>query len=360
MTDKKKVLILADINSIHTQKWVKSLMCDFDIFLCSIDPIQNRTTMIEDLLSKVQFYSSEKRLSNTSNKLLFLKFYLQLIRIKTAFKPNIIHSHYATSYGLLGRLLFFKRFYISVWGSDIFEFPLKSTLHKIIIKFILKGASKLFSTSSIMASEIKKYTNQDVAVIPFGIDTKKFKPFSIERQKTSFTIGTIKSLEELYGIDRLIEVFEHVFQQIPDATCVIYGSGSKEKDLKQLIKNKKLDNHIFLKGKVANDKVPEILSSFDLFCAFSRSESFGVAVIEASSCSVPVLTSNVGGLPEVVKEGETGYLFDYDPIDISKKIVSLYNNPSLRNELGVNGRKFVLENYDWQKSVDMMKQYYIC
>ena len=150
MADKKKVLILADINSIHTQKWVKSLMCDFDIFLCSIDPITEITHEIEEIVSFVKFYTSQKRLSNSSNKLLFLKFYLQLIRIKKSFKPDIIHSHYATSYGLLGRLLFFKRFYISVWGSDIFEFPLKSTLHRIIIRFILQGAATLFSTSKTM------------------------------------------------------------------------------------------------------------------------------------------------------------------------------------------------------------------
>lgn len=335
-------------------------MCDFDIFLCSIDPITERTGTIEDIESKVKIYTPKKRLSNSSNKLLFLKFFLQLIRIKKSFKPDIIHSHYATSYGLLGRLLFFKRFYISVWGSDIFEFPLKSTLHRVIIRFILQGAATLFSTSKTMAAEISKYSNQKVEVIPFGIDTSKFKPSLVEKQKNGFVIGTIKSLEKLYGIDRLIEVFELVTKKIPDANCVIFGSGSEEQNLKHLIKRKGLENHVFLKGKIANENVPEILSSFDLFCAFSRSESFGVAVIEASSCSVPVLTSNVGGLPEVVKEGETGFLFDYDPIEISEKIVSLYNDPSLRKELGEKGRKFVLQNYDWQKSVDKMKQYYIC
>ena len=119
---------------------------------------------------------------------------------------DILHAHYASSYGLLGALANFHPFILSIWGADIFSFPKKSFLHRYIFNFNLRVADKILSTSQIMAKEIKKYTNKEIIVTPFGIDINTFKPGNkVDKIKGEFDfiIGTIKGLEEIYGIEYL-------------------------------------------------------------------------------------------------------------------------------------------------------------
>ena len=104
-------------------------------------------------------------------------------------------------------------------------------------------------------------------------------------------------------------------------------------------------------GKVDNNTVVEYLNMIDIFIvpSISSSETFGVAAIEASSCSIPVIASNIGGLPEVVIDGKTGYLVPPgDAESIAEKIIKLIEEPSLRQRLGKGGRKCVVDHYEWE------------
>jgi len=207
-----------------------------------------------------------------------------------------------------------------------------------------------------MALEINKYVNKNVEVIPFGVDTKLFVP--IENINADFVIGTVKSLEDIYGIDRLIDVFYIVNKTLPNVICQIYGVGSKEHELKTKVLDLDLQDKVLFMGKITNNKVPAAISNFDIFCALSREESFGVAILEASSCGKPVIVSNIGGLPEVVIHNETGFIMDYNKENIAKKIIELYSDSDMINSLGKNGRAFVKNTFDWNSNVEKMKCYY--
>jgi len=91
----------------------------------------------------------------------------------------------------------------------------------------------------------------------------------------------------------------------------------------------------------------------------SVSESFGVAVVEASASGLPVVASRIGGLSEVVRDRVTGILIPpRDPMAIANSLDELLENESLRSELGKNGRKFVLENYEWTENASRMEHIY--
>jgi glycosyltransferase involved in cell wall biosynthesis len=97
----------------------------------------------------------------------------------------------------------------------------------------------------------------------------------------------------------------------------------------------------------------------DIFVAVSQEESFGVAVLEASACEKPVVVSNVGGLPEVVTDKETGFLVEKNnPAAIAEALEKLLLNPELRTIFGRNGRAKVLKEYQWEDSVRKMLSVY--
>lgn len=142
---------------------------------------------------------------------------------------------------------------------------------------------------------------------------------------------------------------------------VLVGGGPQEDELRQLAKELKLHEHVKFVGAVPHSDVPKWLNSFDIYVALSTldSESFGVAIVEASACELPVVVSDAGGLPEVVVDGKTGYIVPRNnPEEAANKIEILVNDEYLRRQMGEAGRKFVLENYEWKSNADKMEKLY--
>ena len=138
---------------------------------------------------------------------------------------------------------------------------------------------------------------------------------------------------------------------------LIVGSGIEEIQLKNLVKKLKLENETLFTGYINQDEVQDYHNMLDISVSVSidNSESFGVAVLEASSCGKPVIVSNVGGLPEVVEDGRTGIVIEpMDANSLAEALSFLIENPEVRTEMGNNGRMRVLQKYDWKDSVEQM------
>lgn len=351
-----RILLLANANSIHTIKLAKSFASrKIDVCIFSFSDNKNDDFNEFENITVKAINFSEKSANNNFIKVMYLTTLKKLRKVITDFKPDVLHAHYASSYGFIGALSGFKPFVVSVWGSDVFLFPKKSLVHKKILKYSFKKADLLMSTSKVMAIEAKKYTAKKFVITPFGIDTNVFKPS--QKNEEEIIVGTIKSLEDVYGIDKLIKAFDIVKKRNPDLRLklLIVGKGSKEKKIKKLVKDLKLDDYVEFAGKIKNEQVPKYLNKLSVFVALSNSESFGVAVIEASACEVPVVVSNVGGLPEVVENNKTGFIVDKDIIvEAANKIEILILNKELRHKMGQAGRKKVLDFFEFNKNIDEM------
>ena len=114
-------------------------------------------------------------------------------------------------------------------------------------------------------------------------------------------------------------------------------------------------------GFVPYNEIPKYHNMLDIYVSVSTedSESFGVAILEASACEKPVIVSNVGGLPEVVKNEKTGFIIEKEnPSELANILEILINNEKMRREFGKNGREMVLREYDWEKSLNKMISVY--
>ncbi len=361
-----KLLLLSNPNSVHTIKWAKSLAGNgIDIIIFGLgDLTVNDYENIRNI-KVVTLNEFITRDEGAFSKLKYLKALPKIKSIIKEFKPDIVHAHYASSYGLLGALSGFSPFILSVWGSDIFTFPHKSFLHKTMIQFNLKKADKILSTSHVMAKEIKHYTDKNIEVTPFGIDMEQFKVLEVKSvfSKNDIVIGTVKTLEEKYGIEYLIKAFKILSDKYPELPLklLIVGGGSLEKELKQLTKDLNIEDKTIFTGKVPFEDVPKYhnMLSVSVSVSVSNSESFGVAIIEASSCAKPVVVSNVGGLPEVVEDDITGFVVPpRDEKETAKAIEKLVLDEDLRINIGNNGRDRVRELYNWDDNVKQMIDIY--
>ncbi len=281
-----------------------------------------------------------------------LAYLLALPKLKTViqeFKPDILHAHYATSYGLLGALSRFKPFVISVWGSDVYEFPKKSVVHASLLKYNLKRADKILSTSYSMKGELWKYTTKEVEVLPFGVNTEVFAP-AVPGNNKRIHLGVIKAMEDIYGIKTVLEAMQLVTRCLPEKEFRLYliGGGKQLNKYKKLASKLGLGNKVVFTGKIAFSEIAQYHQLLDIFINVSTvNESFGVSVIESMACEKAVIVSNVPGLKEVVDQ--YGLIVEKENVpQLAKAIIQLINFPALREKLGKEARLHVLNTYDFE------------
>ena len=348
-----RILFLASAAATHTSRWVNAIVAHgYRVHLLSLDPVQ---VQLDPRVHCHQPPFPAKRG--------YIANWPWTRRLIAELKPALIHAHYATGYGTLAALAGFHPTILSVWGSDVFDFPHQSALHRRLLEFNLSRADKILSTSHVMAAETAKYTHEPIEVTPFGIDLEQFRSQPVDSlfEPDDMVIGTVKTLEEKYGIEYLIKAFSLLKHRHPDQSLklLIVGGGSQELYLKRMTRDLGLAADTVFAGRVPHMETPRYQNMVTISVTLSDSESFGVAVLEASACAKPVVVSNVGGLPEVVADGVTGFVVEpRDPEQAANAIERLLADQELREKMGKAGRERVRRLYSWDQSVRQMVQIY--
>lgn len=292
---------------------------------------------------------------------------LRLRRILGTVRPELLNVHYASGYGTMAAIAGYRPTVLSVYGSDVFDFPDRSPVAARLIRWNLGRAQRIASTSHVMAAQVRRLLPQvgTIDITPFGVDSGRFRPEPGGRSEDDVTIGTVKVLAAKYGIDVLIRAFarltgdEELLATIGPRRLrlVLVGDGPQRTALERLAADLGVADRTRFVGRVSHDEVPTWLNGFDVFVAASRldSESFGVAVIEASSCELPVVVSDAGGLPEVVRDGITGIVVPRENVDaLTEALRRLVLDADQRSAMGAAGRTFVRQEFEWDSCVDRM------
>ncbi|QEY20523.1 glycosyltransferase family 4 protein [Psychrobacillus sp. AK 1817] len=350
-----KIAVLAPSKSIHTHKWAlfyQSKGIDVKVYTFKDHYSENNAKQVPtEILPKV-----------LPGKASYIAAAPALKNLLKEWNPDILHSHFISSYGLLGAIVDYKVHFVSVWGKDIFDFPKKNKLNEKLVRFTLSKATAICSTSHIMAKETNLYTDRPVYVTPFGVDLGIFHP---AQEDTEFTdkiiVGTVKALEDKYGIADLVKGFALFNKEYPNSELLITGDGPQRKEYEQLSTDLGISDVTTFTGKVPNTEVPNIIRKMSIFAVPSTedSESFGVAAVEAMACGVPVVVSNVGGLPEVVVKDVTGIVTDKEsPDQLAAAFKKLARNNEMRMKMGEAGVAHVKNHYSWIDNANYMLTLY--
>ena len=277
---------------------------------------------------------------------------------------DLVHAHYATGYGLLATLARCRPRLVSVWGSDVLAFPDKSVLHAALLRRVLRSADALAATSQALVHRVQTLLpGQPLHLTPFGVDTAQFQPaLAPRRNPAQLVIGTSKGLAVTYGIDLLLRAFAQLPALNRHGQALqlrLMATGPQAAETRQLAAALGLQGRVHFDGGLPHEQMPQALSELDVFVAPSRQESFGVSVLEASACALPVVASAVGGLPEVVEHGVTGLLVPPANVAaLAAALSTLADDPALRQAMGQAGRHMVQARYAWPYCVEQMMAVY--
>jgi glycosyltransferase involved in cell wall biosynthesis len=257
--------------------------------------------------------------------------------------------------------LFFKmkfpnvKFILTLQEGDPIEYIKKKVrLVYPIFKNIFQKADTVQAISNFLGhwSKDMGFRGQ-VEVIPNGVDIMKFENHAVKEIRNETVLITTSRLVEKNGVGDIIESLEYLPESV---SLKILGVGQLESSLKSKVKKLNLENRVDFVGFVNQDNIPKYLHDADIFIRPSLSEGMGNSFIEAMAAGLPVIATNVGGIPDFLTDGVTGlFVGVHNPKDIASKIERLISDPNLRTRLISNSKKMVNERYDWDLIAGEMK-----
>ncbi len=285
------------------------------------------------------------------NKKDALKKYLSLWLKTTisAFNPSnkIYHFHYVFPTALVApilKTLFRKKIIFTFHGSDLLKGGRKKDK---ILKFILPFADQIILVSDYLKKEFdKKFPSHSGKThsIHCGVNTELFHPINKEEAiqklklpKDKFNVLYLGRVINDKGIDVFRETINNL-KDLNDIHFIIVGDGEeKEKTREQF---GYLDNVSFYPS-VPKEEVPLWFNAADVFLFPTKREAFGLVALESIACGTPVIASKVGGVPEIIKNNENGYLIELDEKEeFTRKILDFYESPSTKNSFSIKGYEY--------------------
>jgi len=282
------------------------------------------------------------------------------------FKPDIAHFHGMRA-GWLGRLAArklknVKKIYSEhQWVNELnLPNPAYQEIQLQALKFLDRWTDKTIAVSKPVSDFLSRrgFDKKKIVIVPNGIDDEFFKTKLIEKPDClPIIIGTVASLNEVKNYRNIILAISKIKQESKDFNFIyqIIGEGPQRKNLENLVERKKLAKTVYFLGRVPS--TAERMRHFGIYLNASKSETFGLAVVEAMAMGLPVVVSEIPALEFVV--GDAGlYLNPADTDDIKKKIIRILSNNDLRKQLGEKGKKRAKEEFSSEKMIKRISEIY--
>lgn len=285
--------------------------------------------------------------------------YFQLKKIIKKEKIDLLHAHVWNPASCRYALML-KKIPIITTEHDPFKLNfIKDFFKKRTLKNIKKIVTVSKNNKKILETLYPDHKKK-MMVIHNGIDTDWWKSQLLRlaeedwtgikkhlfhAKKDTLIITSIGELHERKGHKYLIEAMLEITQEFPNVKLVLIGEGKEKENLEKLIKKLDLKRNVVLAGRQKD--IPKLLKSSDIFCLPSKREAFGLVNAEAMMAELPVVASEAGGIPEIVKTDETGIIVPpKNSKEIAKAIIKLIKNPETRKKMGHAGKERVLKKFD--------------
>lgn len=292
-------------------------------------------------------------------------FWLNIIPLLKKIHPDVIHSQMIGMGvpALAANKLFGMPYVVWGQGSDVY---LYQRYERAILRLVLKKAGVVIALTEHMKSKIEEYYGIKSFVVPNGINLEKFEGLSKTELRVKLCIGQdekiitfIGRLHPVKGVRYLIQAMNLIKDREPNAKLLLIGDGQDRVSLSEEVKKSNLESFVTFLRQIPSQNIPDYTIASDVFVLPSLSEGFPLTVLEAMASGLPVVTTKVRGLPEIVTEGENGFLVEPgNPEQLAEKISLLLENKELRLKMSLNNREKA-KQYSWENVVEKLEKIYL-
>ena len=301
---------------------------------------------------------------------------LDLRRVIRTTRPDLIHAGPIQTCAFLAALTGFHPLLTMSWGFDLMQDAERNRWWRWVTKYTLRRSDYFVSDAEVTRSKAVGYGMNAArsAVFPWGVDLKQFSPAKMRAEgklgagrrpsprraaRVPFVLFCNRSWEPRYGVDILARAFVKVAQERADVSLLLFGGGSMAQTLRQILMKEQALERVQFGGQISQTELPRWYRMANLFISPSHVDGSSVSLMEALSCGLPALVSDIPANKEWVRENVNGWLFpDGDAEALAEKILYVIHQ---RNKLGPireAARKSVQERADWPKNFGMLLQAY--
>jgi glycosyltransferase involved in cell wall biosynthesis len=262
---------------------------------------------------------------------------------------DIVHAHNVIPDGILLLFLHNKKKIITE-HSSYFITSRNKFLNKLINKIIFSNVDHIITPSKELKKIITSlYKHLNVTYISNGVDSSFFVPTSCNYISKKFNILTTRRLVKKNGIEYLIKAIPIIIKKQKNVDLIIIGDGPEKNRYLELVNKYKINQHVHFMGFIENKELLPYYQKADIYILPSLLEATSISGLEAMSCGIPVIGSNIGGIPHIIEDGKTGILVPpKDSKSLANNILYLLNNSYLRKKMGFYARKKVLKEHTWE------------
>ena len=274
----------------------------------------------------------------------------------------VMNPHWIVPQGFVAVLVKFltgRRVVLSVHGGDVFS--LTGSVMTRVKRFVLKHSDAVCVNSNATRQACEAIYQREYNVIPMGIDMQHFTPqeparnlikkFSLD----SFTILFVGRMSEVKGCTYLLQALRQLADEGYQYTAILAGDGPLKPDFETYVKENNLQDRIVFPGWIDQHELNDYYSVADVLAGPSLSEAQGLVFVEALASGTPVVASRVGGIIDIVADGETGYLVAPKSSDeLCQKLKLLIDDPDMLKQFSQKARASVEQRFSW---TEIAKQY---
>ncbi|MCK4830518.1 glycosyltransferase family 4 protein, partial [bacterium] len=234
---------------------------------------------------------------------------------------------------------------------------LTSMLYALYERYIYSKIPNIIVPGVSIKNLISNNTSSKIYVVPHGIEYDKIQEIQphLNDEPDTFYIG---NLVKGKGVDTLLKAISEVLKSIPDLRVCIAGAGPEEGIFKTIVKKLNLGGHVKFFGFISENEKYQYYKASKIVVIPSRWDVSPITLYEAMASGKPVVASNIGGIPDLIDDGKTGFLFDPENVeDLSKKIIRLLTDEELRVVMGRAAREKARQ-YDWSNIADSTVEIY--
>jgi glycosyltransferase involved in cell wall biosynthesis len=286
----------------------------------------------------------------------FIDTLLKLLKIYRTFCPDIIYVHFLSTNALYFLILHWYLnfpFVISARGNDIDGLPHEKLFHRRMLESLFRRADVVGFCSKALKDRAGIYlssANKAGVILGDGVNVTRIvqaEPFLTDT-KYVFAVGRLVKKK---GFDLLVQAFAKVLTDYPDLQLWIAGDGPERDSLDELINSLNVFSQIKLLGSINQEDIARYHKASLFFVLSSREEPFGIVNLEAMAASKAVVATNVGGVPGVVCQGETGILVEPTVDGLFSGMLEMLSDPKRMKHMGETGYKVAQQQFNWEEVV---------
>jgi glycosyltransferase involved in cell wall biosynthesis len=333
----------------------------FDLSICSLCKFAlEKQQYLRNCNIDVYFLKNKKKID--------FAFYHQLYSIMNRVQPHIVHSHnfYPNKYSrIVGCVFPHVRKVIHEHGTVL----TKSKKQRYYDKYLKKCTDRVVVVSKSVAESLINnigFSRSMIEILPNGIDLKEYDKSKIDRNNIrkffgldtdTIVIGMVARLHKHKDHDTLLCAISQLVKTRRNIKLLLVGDGPCRKTIEKQVHTLGIEKHVTFLGHRTD--IPKITAAFDIAVLSSKTEGFGISILEAMALEIPVIASSIEGIKEIVNHGHNGLLFPCgDARTLHELFNVLINNKELYKSIAINGKTTVEKRFNIETTVRRLETLY--